>query len=379
MLKTFLKTTLFIIIFFTFINKANAQFKILEDLKKAGDQLQKGLEIPDKKSKTPDSSSSEPIKTDHNESKSNASSGEFINLPNSKYLTVEAFQKNFNGKIVFLKSLNSGSDLVFKINSSKLANSSNIKEAEINTDIYYTKNNQWVKEKLKVTYYEDGVFCDIFAKQNCIKGAMAMYINAFEYPFAIIKTQQKNIGNTVTSPEGFKLVPVNEVQNGDVSYKANEWRLRSGTQNDPHFAVTQLTEDQKIIAELEKKINSSKLVNEEKQKKDKEAISKQVAFNKSYRLACTFSADGKVTQATFGADGKKFIMNTINMDLGVEMKNDTGSVIATREGSTSVVKFVNNVQALGLIQTITIDFEKGRADQLVMPLNRTYIGICNKL
>ena len=67
------------------------------------------------------------------------------------------------------------------------------------------------------------------------------------------------------------------------------------------------------------------------------------------------------------------------MDLGVEMKNDTGSVIATREGSTSVVKFVNNVQALGLIQTITIDFEKGRADQLVMPLNRTYIGICNKL
>ena len=52
MLKTFLKTTLFIIIFFTFINKANAQFKILEDLKKAGDQLQKGLEIPDKKSKS---------------------------------------------------------------------------------------------------------------------------------------------------------------------------------------------------------------------------------------------------------------------------------------------------------------------------------------
>ena len=48
MLKTFLKTTLFIIIFFTFINKANAQFKILEDLKKTGEQILKEEENTDK-------------------------------------------------------------------------------------------------------------------------------------------------------------------------------------------------------------------------------------------------------------------------------------------------------------------------------------------
>ena len=44
MIKTFLKTTLFIIFFFTFINKANAQFKILDDLKKTGEQILKEQE-----------------------------------------------------------------------------------------------------------------------------------------------------------------------------------------------------------------------------------------------------------------------------------------------------------------------------------------------
>jgi hypothetical protein len=53
MLKTFLKTTLFIIIFFTFINKANAQFKILEDLKKTGEQILKEEEKTKEKSTKP--------------------------------------------------------------------------------------------------------------------------------------------------------------------------------------------------------------------------------------------------------------------------------------------------------------------------------------
>jgi len=376
-MKIFLKTTLVIIVFFAFINKANAQFKILEDLKKAGEQILKEEEKSKEKPTKP--ASSDPIKTVDNVSKSKSTSGEFINLPNSKYLTIEAFQKNFNGKIVVLESLNSGSDLVFKINSTKLANSSNIKEAEIGTDIYYTKNNQWVKEKLKVSYYEDAFFCDIFAKQNCIQGAMAMFINAFDYPFAIIKTEQKNIGNTITSPAGFKLVAVQEVQKGDVSYNQKEWRLRNGTQNVPEFAVTELSDDPKIIAEIEKKLTAQKLANDKQEKINKEAMSKQVPFNKSYRLACTFSADGKITQATFGVDGKRFIMNSINMDLGVTLNSDEGSVSAARQGSTSIVKFVNNIKPLGMIQTITIDFEKGRVDQLVMPQNRTYIGVCNKL
>jgi len=109
------------------------------------------------------------------------------------------------------------------------------------------------------------------------------------------------------------------------------------------------------------------------------AIPKQIPFTKSYRMSCTYQADGKTTHATFGVDGLNFIMNTMNIKLGERMDSPDVRILAIRDGSSSVVKFENIVKALGMTQTITIDFEKGRADQFVLPTNRTYIGVCQKL
>jgi nitrogen fixation-related uncharacterized protein len=67
MFRTFLKTTLFIIIFFAFINKANSQFKILEDLKKTGEQILKEQEQDKTKEKStkpaPSAPTTPPAKT----------------------------------------------------------------------------------------------------------------------------------------------------------------------------------------------------------------------------------------------------------------------------------------------------------------------------
>ena len=109
------------------------------------------------------------------------------------------------------------------------------------------------------------------------------------------------------------------------------------------------------------------------------AIPKQIPFTKSYRMSCTYQADGKTTHATFGIDGLNFIMNTMNIKLGERTDSPDVRILAIRDGSSSVVKFENIVKALGMTQTITIDFEKGRADQFVLPTNRTYIGVCQKL
>jgi len=109
------------------------------------------------------------------------------------------------------------------------------------------------------------------------------------------------------------------------------------------------------------------------------AIPKQIPFTKSYILSCTYQADGKTTHATFGVDGLNFIMNTMNIKLGERTESTDVKILAIREGSSNVVKFENVVKALGMTQTITIDFEKGRADQFVLPTNRTYIGVCQKI
>lgn len=102
-------------------------------------------------------------------------------------------------------------------------------------------------------------------------------------------------------------------------------------------------------------------------------VIKQTPFSKSYRMMCTYSGNNRVQQFTYAVDGKNFILNGLNIELGVE----TGSMLATRQGSSNIVKLVNN-QA-GIIQTIIVDFDKLKADQQIAPLNVTLIGVCNKL
>ena len=108
---------------------------------------------------------------------------------------------------------------------------------------------------------------------------------------------------------------------------------------------------------------------------------KQTAFSKSYRMMCSYQADGKVTQATYAVDGLKFTMNTITVGLGEKIKTDEagGYFLALRQGSSNIVIVENNSKIMGFIQTITVDFDKVRADQVLAPMNRTYIGVCNKL
>jgi hypothetical protein len=102
-------------------------------------------------------------------------------------------------------------------------------------------------------------------------------------------------------------------------------------------------------------------------------VVKQIPFTKSFRMMCTYTGNNKVQQFTYAVDGKNFIINGANIELGVE----AGGMLATRQGSSNTVKFVNN-QAV-VIQNIMIDFDKVKADQQVMPMNVTLIGVCQKL
>lgn len=100
---------------------------------------------------------------------------------------------------------------------------------------------------------------------------------------------------------------------------------------------------------------------------------KQTPFSKSFRMMCTYTGNNRVQQFTYAVDGKNFILNGFNIELGVE----TGGMLATRQGSSNTVKFVNNQS--GIVQNIIIDFDKLKADQQVMPMNVTLIGVCQKL
>jgi len=72
-------------------------------------------------------------------------------------------------------------------------------------------------------------------------------------------------------------------------------------------------------------------------------------------------------------DGKIFIINGFN----IELDTQTEEISVLRQGTSNVVKFVNNQNPI--IQTIMVDFDKLKADQQMAPLNVTLIGACQKL
>ena len=372
--------TILIIIFIFSLSTKSFSFshdKILKDLNKAADQLNKDLNNKTNENSKPSSNSSEKVNS-NNSKKTEQIVGDFINLPTSKYLTIQAFQRDFNNKIIVLNRVSNGpnsTDVVFKINSSTLANGSNEKTAGVPTDIYYNENGKWIKEKLTVHYFEDGIFCDAMARNNCIPGAMAMFINAFDYPFAIMKTEQKNIGNTITSKGGYKLIPAYEVQKGDVSYNDSQWRLISPNRsNDPEFSVIELSTDEKIIAKLESNINASQTAAVETQKKNQEASSKQVGFNKKINLQCLYTTTKGALVEKYQFDGKKVFWQGIGVELGVS--SPTG-LLVTREGSSSIVKAT--LQNSGMNIDYIIDLKNYQAEYMVRELNFKVLGSCSPL
>jgi len=102
-------------------------------------------------------------------------------------------------------------------------------------------------------------------------------------------------------------------------------------------------------------------------------VIKQTPFSKSFRMMCTYTGNNRVQQFTYAVEGKNFILNGVNIELGVE----TGGMLATRQGSSNTVKLFNNQPPIE--QTIMVDFDKLKADQQIMPMNVTLIGVCNKL
>jgi len=100
---------------------------------------------------------------------------------------------------------------------------------------------------------------------------------------------------------------------------------------------------------------------------------KQTPFSKSFRMMCTYSGNNRVQQITYAVDGKNFILNGFNIELGVEL----GGMLAIRQGSSNTVKFVNNQS--GIVINTMVDFDKLKADQQVATLNVTLIGVCQKL
>jgi hypothetical protein len=100
---------------------------------------------------------------------------------------------------------------------------------------------------------------------------------------------------------------------------------------------------------------------------------KQTPFSKSFRMMCTYSGNNRVQQITYAVDGKNFILNGFNIELGVEL----GGMLAIRQGSSNTVKFVNNQS--GIVVNTMVDFDKLKADQQVATLNVTLIGVCQKL
>ena len=79
-------------------------------------------------------------------------------------------------------------------------------------------------------------------------GRMGFQMDAFDYIFGIMMGEQKSIGNSVTSKAGYKLIPTYAVQEGDISFNPEEWRLISPNRfNDAEFAVIELSNDENII------------------------------------------------------------------------------------------------------------------------------------
>ena len=159
-----MKYLIFILSIFLISNSVSAAS--LGDLKKvlenAEDKLKKELEI-----KSENSSEGKSLETQSDSTKKttaqNNNNSDFINLPKSKFLTIEAFKRDFDKKILVLNRVSNGpnsTDIILKISINKLANGSNFEQAGIDTDVYYKENGKWLKEVLKLYYWEDAYFCD---------------------------------------------------------------------------------------------------------------------------------------------------------------------------------------------------------------------------
>ena len=354
---------------------------IKKELEKTGNEIKKELE-----NNNQDSSTSESVETkiDNNEDTTvkNTNNSEFINLPKSKYLTIEAFKKGFDNKILVLNKTSNGpnsTDLILKIKIDQLSNVSNYEQSGVNTDYYYKENGKWAKEQLIIYYWEDAFFCDSMARKNCVSGGMGFQMDAFDYIFGVMKGDQKNIGNTVTSKAGYKLIPTYVVQEGDVSYNPEQWRLISPNRsNDAEYTVIEISEDESIIAQLENDINARTVEKVETKKKNEVLKTNQIGFNNKISLQCIYTTTNGSVIEQYQFNGKDVIWQNIPLELGVPFsEGDDTFVLVTREGKSSIIK--TKLKNSGMIINYTINTQNLLAEYIIEGLNFKVQGICNRV
>tara|TARA_B110000967_G_scaffold170558_1_gene180586 strand:+ start:831 stop:1967 length:1137 start_codon:yes stop_codon:yes gene_type:complete len=352
-----------------------------KELEKTGNEIKKELE-----NNNQDSSTSESVETkiDNNEDTTvkNTNNSEFINLPKSKYLTIEAFKKGFDNKILVLNKTSNGpnsTDLILKIKIDQLSNVSNYEQSGVNTDYYYKENGKWAKEQLIIYYWEDAFFCDSMARKNCVSGGMGFQMDAFDYIFGVMKGDQKNIGNTVTSKAGYKLIPTYVVQEGDVSYNPEQWRLISPNRsNDAEYTVIEISEDESIIAQLENDINARTVEKVETKKKNEVLKTNQIGFNNKISLQCIYTTTNGSVIEQYQFNGKDVIWQNIPLELGVPFsEGDDTFVLVTREGKSSIIK--TKLKNSGMIINYTINTQNLLAEYIIEGLNFKVQGICNRV
>lgn len=352
-----------------------------KELEKTGNEIKKELE-----NNNQDSSTSESVETkiDNNEDTTvkNTNNSEFINLPKSKYLTIEAFKKEFDNKILVLNKTSNGpnsTDLILKIKIDQLSNVSNYEQSGVNTDYYYKENGKWAKEQLIIYYWEDAFFCDSMARKNCVSGGMGFQMDAFDYIFGVMKGDQKNIGNTVTSKAGYKLIPTYVVQEGDVSYNPEQWRLISPNRsNDAEYTVIEISEDESIIAQLENDINARTVEKVETKKKNEVLKTNQIGFNNKISLQCIYTTTNGSVIEQYQFNGKDVIWQNIPLELGVPFsEGDDTFVLVTREGKSSIIK--TKLKNSGMIINYTINTQNLLAEYIIEGLNFKVQGICNRV
>ena len=351
-----------------------------KELEKAGDEIKKELENTNQ-----DNSGNESIKkkndNDQDTSLRNTNNSEFINLPKSKYLTIEAFKKEFDNKILVLNKISNGpnsTDLILKIKIDQLSNGSNYEQSGVNTDYYYKENGKWAKDQLIIYYWEDAFFCDSMARKNCVSGGMGFQMDAFDYIFGVMKGDQKNIGNTVTSKAGYKLIPTYAVQEGDISYNPEQWRLISPNRsNDAEYTIIEISEDESIIAQLENDINARTVEKVETKEKNEVLKTNQIGFNNKISLQCIYTTTNGSVIEQYQFNGKDVIWQNIGLELGVPYKEGDTGLLVSREGKSSIIK--TKLETSGMIINYTINTQTLQADYVLEGLNFMVQGICNRV
>jgi hypothetical protein len=229
---------------------------LTKELEKAGEQLKNEIEGTQKSDNTKkENQNNEATSQNDQNKKQNKSRGEFINLPNSKYLTLNEFLEKFNNKTLeldFLQDNVEGTDTVMKINVSKTVNINNYEENPLDINFYYLDDSKkWAKAPAKIYYFDDALLCDEVMKMNCVDGGIVFYVNLFDYQLTFTNLEKKSIGNTVTSQGGYHLVHVYQVQQGDISYKEGKMSFRSNDRDKPLYRILKVSDDDSLIAKLE--------------------------------------------------------------------------------------------------------------------------------